>query len=222
MTKIFALILLVVCASIAFADDDALTPMPTPTPKELGMTGAFAVQAQNGLIQFKAFRGGHWSRTEVLASGVALVRKVADIRASGEPVIDLTQFDMISAARRVDSLRLLDGTSWSALAIIVALHLDDALARGTYRYLLVSDDTHHVLLEVSTRDRIRVRTFVRIPGESQPSFLEHRHLAGRMGYSFTVPELTKTRAGADFLLERLENLGVARSALLERLVASQA
>jgi hypothetical protein len=213
--------LIMLSAPITNADSE-FTPMPTPTPRQLGMTGAFAVKAQNGLIRFKALRGGRWAKTEILASGMTLERKISDVRASGEPMIDLSGFDMISASHRVESMRLLDGTSWSALAMIVALHLDDALARGTYRYLLVSDDTHHVLLEISAHDRIRMKTYVRIPGESQPSFIQHRHLNGRLGYAFVVPELTKTRAGADFLLERLENIGVARSALLERIIASRA
>jgi hypothetical protein len=114
--------------------------------------------------------------------------------------------------------------------LLVSLKLDNALARGTCKFVIFSDSRSYVLLRQGSRQSragrgyTGIKIFMGNRDKSVDGILRHLGYASRDGVMLSVSELPRPSSkalSASSLMLRVQNRRIGDSPVLERLIAVQ-
>jgi hypothetical protein len=187
----------------------------------------FLVEARDGVIQV-GLEGGTVKRQIVRdARRIRFFRERA--RKMNQPLVVLNE-PVAHVARRLDTVRHLNDTAWTAMNLLVSLQLDRALAQGSYKYVVLSDPHSYVLLRQGSRQSKAGRGYTGIKIFMGKRTSDVNATLQRLGYDkkdgvvLDVAELPKPSHRAlssTGLMLRVQNRRIGDSPILERLISVQ-
>jgi hypothetical protein len=187
----------------------------------------FLVVAHDGVIQVGLSHGKVDRKIVRDARRIRFYKERAQKR--GSPMVVLNE-PVLHVAHRLDNVRALNDTAWTAMNLLVSLRLDRALANGYYKFVVLSDARSYVLLRQGSRlskagrGYTGIRIFMGKRTDSVNAVLKNLGFDRKDGVVMEVAELPKPSSRvltSNALMLRVQNRVIGDSPVLERLISVQ-